>query len=102
MSDEAVLALDPHDGRILWEGATGGDVQFSTHRLTTDVVMAVDLQQAQGRTYTAYFYACPGGRIPPSGGVLPLGQFDHLRTITLRDRCLLLVDGQTVHTWAEE
>jgi outer membrane protein assembly factor BamB len=102
VSEDAVLALDPTDGRILWEGATGGDVEFIGHRLAADLLMGIDMQQEDGRTYTAYFYDRRGGRIPPNGGVLSLGQFDHIRTITLRDRCLLLVDGQTVHSWVQQ
>ncbi|UCG34495.1 MAG: PQQ-binding-like beta-propeller repeat protein [Phycisphaerales bacterium] len=102
VSDEAVLALDIADGRILWEGATGGGANFLTHELAADVLLAVDLQQDEGRSYTAYFYRRQGGRIPANGGVLPLGRFDHLRGIALRDHCLLVADGQTVHVWSEQ
>jgi len=102
MSEDVVMALDPNDGRILWEGVTGGEAHFLGHKLAADVVVAIDLQHAENRNYTAYFYDRRGGRIPASGGVLPLGEFDHLRGITLRDHCLLVVDGQTIHTWAEQ
>jgi hypothetical protein len=98
-----VAALDPVDGRILWEAPVEPDAEFVVHFLTEDYVVALDLREpaieSLDRLCTAIFYERSDGTPAIAGGAAELGAFGFLRGITIRDHCLLLVDGQTIHAW---
>ena len=96
---QAIWALAGATGQILWSGAADGDVRFESYHLARDYIVAIDARRAArgeagSRRYTAYFYdrRDDSGLIPADGGVLTLGQFETPRTISVRDRALLVAE----------
>ena len=65
--------------------------------------MALDLREpaveSLDRLCAAVFFDRSGGTPAGEGGGVRLGAFGFLRGVTIRDHCVLLVDGQTIHAW---
>jgi outer membrane protein assembly factor BamB len=104
-TERQVLALSASDGHVLWEGTTRRGLRFDHRFVGESFLVAVDSgpEGFEGQR-TVYFYDLrnASGLIPSKGGIAPLGTFEDLKRITVRDGGLLLQDGRTLHVWTSE
>ncbi|MEE9294967.1 MAG: PQQ-binding-like beta-propeller repeat protein [Phycisphaerae bacterium] len=103
MSGNLIAGIDAVDGRTLWEIDDLGGVSLRHHFLTASYVVAIGAPPFnRSGTYKAYFFRRgKGTRDANDADTIPLGTFDDVRRITVRDGSIVLQQGRTLSAWTQ-
>jgi len=101
LSDLGLTRIDPPTGDILWRYANLPLHRFRKVLSTAAHIVVIGASSPDRRgDYGAYFFSVLDNALSSSNaGILEMGTFEDVRTVTLRDGALILQTGRTILGW---